>query len=180
MLNVKGVRTILNEKNNYIIGQVACWYAADTRFKGDLKKGLLLRGSCGTGKTKIFEALINLVFEIENKHLMMIHSSDMVAAYMNQDKDKISLLKQRAVLIIDDVGVEPVEAKYFGNTIEPFNDLFDARYRENKITLITTNLLPRSEDENFLTLKTRYGIRTYDRMREVLNDLVLDGDSLRK
>lgn len=169
----KGTQLIIDEANKEVFGQIALWYAADNRFKGDLAKGLLIRGSVGTGKTKVCEAMAECMHKVENKITKIVHSLDLQRLYSTQGDEEIELLKKRKFLIIDDIGCEQVETKYYGNLIEPFIDLFDYRYRNDKITIITTNLKP-SE------IKTRYGERIYDRMRETLNDLVLDGTSKRK
>jgi hypothetical protein len=169
----RGKQLILNELNKYVIGQVSLWYANDERFKGDLLKGLMIRGSVGTGKTMIVKALIKTMFQGEKIHAAFIHSTELQELYMTQNENEIQRFKILQYVIIDDVGVEMVEAKSWGNTREPFNDLFDYRYRENKTTIITTNLKP-SDIEN------QYGTRIRDRFRESFNDLLLDGESLRK
>ena len=93
--------------------------------------------------------------------------------YSRQDEDGILNLKNRKYTIIDDLGVETTEVKNWGNVREPFNDVFDARYRSNRLTVITTNLRPSEIEE-------KYGTRIIDRFRECMNDLILDGKSLRK
>jgi DNA replication protein DnaC len=92
---------------------------------------------------------------------------------MNQDREEIERHRTRNLEFIDDLGVENVEVKYFGNVIEPFNDIFDYRYRHGLQTVITTNLPP-SE------IKETYGDRIASRFRETMNDLILDGEDLRK
>lgn len=164
---------VLNENNKYIIGQVALWYANDIRFKGDLLKGISLRGNVGTGKTFIVVALKEVMMNIEKVNAKFIYATDLVELYIQQNKAEIEILKQRKYLIIDDLGVENVETKIFGNSKEPFNDVFEYRYRSNMTTIITTNLTPKKIGED-------YGIRIRDRFRESFNDLVLDGESLRK
>jgi DNA replication protein DnaC len=167
------IELVLNEQNKHEIGQIALWYSNDERFKGDLRKGLLIRGGVGTGKTKIVMALMKVIEIGENRMSKFIHARDLQDLYMRQNVEEIDILKQRKTTIIDDLGVENVEAKFYGNTVEPFNDLFDYRYRHGMQTIITTNLVP-SE------IKLMYGDRIADRMREVMNDIVLDYNSLRK
>jgi DNA replication protein DnaC len=173
LLNERNASLLLNEQNKSVIGQVALWYSNDSRFKGDLHKGLMIRGSVGTGKTIIAKALKETMLEVERLHAKFIYSTDLQDLYMNQKFDEINILKTRKFTIIDDVGVEMVETKTWGNTKEPFNDLFDARYRANLITIITTNLRPSD-------IESEYGTRIRDRFKECFNDLVLDGESLRK
>lgn len=166
-------KLILNDENKHVIGQVALWYSWDKRFKGDLHKGLMIRGNVGTGKSLIVKALCEIIFEFEILKPKLIHVNDLQALYMRGDYDEIDAVKNRFYTIIDDVGVEAVEVKNYGSVIEPFNDVFDYRYRNNKRTIITTNLAPSDIEEI-------YGTRIIDRFRECMNDLVLDGESFRK
>lgn len=164
---------VLNNENKYIIGQVALWYANDARFKGDLLKGLSIRGNVGTGKTVLVKALIHIMMVYERVNAKFIYSTDLTELYIQQRGVEIDMLKQRKYLIIDDLGVENVETKVWGNSKEPFNDVFEYRHRNNLTTIITTNLTPQKIGDD-------YGIRIRDRFRESFNDLVLDGESLRK
>ena len=164
---------ILNDTNRYVVGQVALWYSWDSRFAGSLHKGLMIRGNVGTGKSLIVKALANLIKELEILVPCVIHVSELQDLYIRSDFEEIDKVKKRWYTIIDDVGVESVESKSYGNVKEPFNDVFDHRYRNNKRTIITTNLTPSEIEET-------YGTRIIDRFRECMNDLVLDGESFRK
>ena len=168
------VNMILEGQNKFILGQLALWYSNDERFKGDLKKGILLRGGVGTGKTKIMKALVETVAIVENgKKIEMCDAIDLQNLFLRQNDEEIEKLEKRPWIIVDDIGKESTEIKYYGNVIEPFNQVFDARYRAGKSMIITTNETPEQ-------LKMKYGDRIYDRFKETLNDLVLDGESLRK
>lgn len=164
---------ILNAANKQVIGQVALWYSWDNRFKGDVRKGLMIRGNVGTGKSLIVQALCRMIPNLEILNPILIHVSELQDLYVKGDFDKIDKVKNRWYTFIDDVGVEAVEAKSYGNVKEPFNDVFDYRYRKNRRTVITTNLTPSEIAEI-------YGTRIIDRFRECMNDLVLDGKSFRK
>lgn len=155
------------------VGQVALWFSRDERFEGDIRKGLMLRGNVGTGKSLIASALSQIILEVRDIVPKFIHASELQDLYIRNDYEEIDIVKKRAYTIIDDVGVESVETKNFGNVKEPFIDVFDYRYREQKQTVITTNLAP-SE------IKELYGTRIIDRFRECMNDFVLDGESFRK
>jgi len=173
ILTYKGKLLEMSENYKYILGQIALWYANDERFSGDLHKGLMIRGSVGTGKTVMAEALKGVIFLVERLQANIINAVDLQNMYSRQDEDGILNLKNRKYTIIDDLGVETTEVKNWGNVREPFNDVFDARYRSNRLTVITTNLRPSEIEE-------KYGTRIIDRFRECMNDLILDGKSLRK
>lgn len=164
---------ILTDENRHIIGQVALWYSWDERFKGDVRKGLMIRGNVGTGKSLIVQALCEIIRAYEILVPCFLHATELSDLYTRDDVDGIDRAKKRSYTIIDDVGVEAIETKNYGNIKEPFNDVFDYRYRNNKRTIITTNLTPSEIEET-------YGTRIIDRFRECMNDLVLDGESFRK
>lgn len=164
---------ILNDENKFVIGQVALWYSWDERFKGDVRKGLMLRGNVGTGKSLIVQALCEIIKAYEILIPCFLHATELSDLYIHDDVDGIDIAKKRAYTIIDDVGVESVETRNYGNVKEPFNDVFDYRYRNNQRTIITTNL-KLSEIEEI------YGTRIIDRFRECMNDLVLDCKSFRR
>ncbi|MDR2906553.1 MAG: hypothetical protein LBU91_01000 [Bacteroidales bacterium] len=169
----KGEEMILSESVKLVIGKLCLWHWNSDLFSGSNRIGILLRGSVGTGKTKIMQAYIDTIWQKQMLKLNMIHALDLQNMYAKSNEEMISFLKKCSLIIIDDVGCESTEVKYFGTSIEPFIDFFDWRYRNGKYTIITTNLTPEE-------LKSKYGIRTIDRFRESLNDMILDGESFRK
>lgn len=173
ILSEKGKNIELTPQNKKVIGQVALWYANDGRFEGDLWKGIMLRGGVGTGKTLIVKALMKVILHFDKLNARFIHAVDLQSIYAKQNEEEINILKERVYTIIDDFGVESVETKFYGNIMEPFNDLFDCRYRRNLLSILTTNLLPSD-------IRERYGDRIIDRFKETINDIVLDYPSLRK
>ena len=172
-LSIRGVKLILHEKNKHVIGQIALWYANDNRFTGDLKKSLFIHGGVGTGKSQLLVALKSLIYEAEQIKAEIIHAVDLQRLYAEKKDDEIQVLKRRKFVMVDDLGTESVEVKNYGNSSEPFNDLFDSRYRNALHTIVTTNLRPSEIGE-------RYGERILDRFRETMNDIVLDFESFRK
>lgn len=164
---------ILNEEFKNIIGQITLWYANDNRFKLDISKGIILRGNCGTGKTIILETIVNIVEFGDNRKPIFINVRDLQNLYIKNDIEQIETLKKRFLILIDDVGVENVDIKNYGNLLEPFNDLFDYRYRNKLETIISTNLTPEK-------IKQIYGDRILDRFKECFNEYIFDFKSLRK
>ena len=78
-------------------------------------------------------------------------------ARLNGFGDEIEELNTRATLVIDDLGVEYSDKN--GNFRSRMDYLLDARYAEERPTIITTNLSPTA-------LSKRYGERIVDRMRD--------------
>lgn len=158
-------------KNN--VWQIILWFCNDDRFNGNLKKGLFLRGEKGTGKTMICETLVKVIIKGDKKHCKIINARDLQTAYSDENTDLISSLKERFLTIIDDLGIEQNEIKNYGTIIEPFNDLFDYRYRNRLETIITTNQTP-------IWIKETYGDRIIDRFKECFNEIVFNYKSFRK
>jgi len=164
---------VLEAEFKNIIGQISCWYANDERYQLDINKGLILRGNCGTGKTMILETLVDIIEFGDKRIPILVHVRDLQAMYIKNDLDSIDRLKQRFLIIIDDVGVETTEIKNYGNVLEPFNDLFDYRYRNKLETIISTNLTPEK-------IKELYGDRILDRFKECFNEYIFNFKSLRQ
>ena len=76
-------------------------------------------------------------------------------------------------LIVDDLGAEPPNIKVFGSNKYPLVDLITERYDNMNATIFTTNLTP----EN---LSRYYGERVADRLNEVCERIIYQGDSYRK
>lgn len=78
-------------------------------------------------------------------------------ARLSQFDEEIEELNTRATLVIDDLGVEYADKT--GNFRSRLDYLLDARYSEERPTIITTNLSPDH-------VSSRYGVRIVDRIRD--------------
>jgi len=155
------------------------------------KKGLLIIGSVGTGKTTLFKIAKELnrsrscIYDLKITASFDICKDFMKDGYDGYGKYTEFVINeiQRGIyngakeieLVIDDLGYDkPVQ--YFGNTVDITGELLLRRYdnfiRYGNRTHATSNL-------DIKDLKDRYGIRVYDRMIEMFNIVVLTGDSRR-
>ena len=112
------------------------------------------------------KTVINWFFA-KNNDFLKLHTS-------KEQKDKISYMDKYLapdVLIIDDLGSEPT---YKNVTKEYFYLLLNQRGLDQKITLISTNLLPSN-------LSDRYGERCFSRIINKAHNLFLkiENDDLR-
>lgn len=159
-----------------------------------LKKGLLLMGNVGTGKTKIME-----MFTRNKRQSYIIKSCTDIASQYASAGSKVKettavdvlnmysgvapcyntpvyFLQKELGYCFDDLGTESVK-KNFGNQLNVMEDILQNRYKNTMLpyhfTHITTNL---TADE----IEQTYGFRVRDRMREMFNVIEFTGTSLRK
>ena len=81
-----------------------------------------------------------------------------------------------ADLFIDDVGLERLSIKYFGTEVNIIAEILLTRYDlytdKGILTYATTNLTPRE-------LEDAYGDRIRSRLKQMFNDVVLEGKDRR-
>lgn len=144
-------------------------------FPNNKKKKLIFSGSVGVGKTYLVAATANELIKKGYK-VMYISAIDLAQLFLNyhmanvSDKEVIfAPLKQADMLIIDDLGVEPI---YNSITIPYLYQLLE--FRNMRYMIITTNLT--LED-----IEARYGERICSRIVDVDNSMLLrlSGDDLR-
>ena len=142
-----------------------------------LRKGILIYGDIGVGKTTIFMILHKvgkrlLKIGIKNYWFSTYSSISLVEDYMQAAKDPTSNFDfknlTKGKLYLDDVGFEDLA---FGRK-DVLADLFFERNRTGAITFVTTNETPSQ-------LAIRYGGRIADRLIEDFNIIKWSGSSFR-
>ena len=146
-------------------------------------KGILLMGNNGVGKTHFMEK-----FALANSKICWGHpkmptdcqiddgSADSIRRAYHQHGPELLQQFNHHDLYLDDLGSEvggPVNL--FGTTVDPIYELIMMRYRirDQFKTYITTN---HTMDQ----IKERYGYRIWDRLHEMCNILILEGQSRRQ
>lgn len=159
------------EMNSYI-AQAAQW------LKGQDKFGLLMCGVPGNGKTTLMRAIQSLLSVLDlkddnNQSIGVIMIDAREIARLNKDNyDTFKHYRQRPMLAIDDLGLEPTEVMDYGNVLNPVIDLLSYRYNEQLFTMITTNLKP-SE------IREKYKDRIADRFNEMMAKIIFKNNSYR-
>lgn len=149
------------------------------------KPGLLLYGSVGTGKTTALYALrrvINAACQAERDDntllgygkevIEVVKAKQIVQSYTENPPHYVNI-KRTGLLAIDELGVEAVDVKSYGNASEPIIDLLSYRYDKMKVTAISSNLTMKQIEE-------RYGLRLADRFNEMFHKVAFTGKSFRK
>ena len=137
-------------------------------FNNDQKKGLMLYGPNGTGKSTAMRPYVDKMWNgsaLQYASVIAKHGTDYINKYSMHD------------MYIDDLGRERTTVANFGDkNITPLHDLIHFRYevfiKSGYKTHISTNL-------GFKELKERYGIPIADRIKEMCNVIEFKGESLR-
>jgi len=138
------------------------------------KTGLLICGGVGNGKTTMARALFKTIQKCNNIAFREITAANFAQLEAQRDENRYNLvnIKQADFLLLDDLGVEPVSVKVWGNEVSPVAELLTQRYHLQKFTIVTSNLKE-------IELEERYGARVADRIREMFNVLTFRNESYR-
>ena len=110
----------------------------------------------------------------EQKRIYRASASQLVEWKLStKGETEFDKYKKTEMLSIDDLGIEPITAKLYGNESTPIIDLLYYRYDWRLFTIITSNL-----DEQ--GLDTMYGPRIADRFREMFDRIAYTNASYRK
>ena len=131
------------------------------------KRGLLLCGTLGNGKTTMLRAIKNLFGS-----KAVLYEAQGIYDFFKQNQCLPEVSKDN-ILLIDDLGVEPATYNDFGEIRYPLTELLMRRYNGNLTTVIATN-------KTFDQIGETYGDRLQDRMREMFAMITYVEPSYRK
>lgn len=149
------------------------------------KKGLLIVGSVGCGKTTMIRVLQRLFRDTDNS-FKFVTAKD-IKDLLEESSPSVVKEKYGKTLLmnlcIDDIGLSTNLNKY-GNVVNIISELIFERSELFIATGIkthfTSNMPPFSEDKNIETISTIYGERAYDRIVEMCDLISWKSKSLRK
>lgn len=155
------------------------------------RKGLLICGGVGSGKSIMMEAFSRVMMLDKSRPLFeMIDSYTIVRDFQINGFAVIEKYSSnhnwkghrgsREIpkgLCIDDMGMEDQNAFSFGNKANVIDQILYERHRRIHINGMVTHATTNCEPPK---LKSLYGIRTADRMKQMFNIIVLNTKSLRK
>ncbi len=151
----------------------------------DLRKGLLITGSIGSGKTtaiQVFRKMFRFGI-VSTRYIIREFSKngmdviDLYGRYCYSDDGGTNYTKSPHTYCFDDLGMEETNSQLYGNKANVMGEILLDRYdcfvKDGMITHATTNLL-------ISDLEKIYGDRIRDRLKQMMNLIIFDGKSLRK
>ena len=160
-------REILYKLCNY---QIKDWRTCK-KLGIDPKKGILLSGPVGCGKTSLIKLIRHLTPHYPFYNL--IPSRNITFAFNHIGYSVIEQYGDHQFYCFDDLGVEPT-GRFFGKDCNVLGEILLSRhelYLNHRVkTHATTNL-------NAQELEERYGIRVRSRMRQLFNLVAFDKES---
>lgn len=152
-----------------------------------VKRGFILCGDCGNGKTTMMHAVAAATELLQDDFGAFTHYKPGYGTYKDDvhytfadamdcayaERDGVFATAAKPILVIEDMGQEPLEVQSYGNIYNPVIDILEKRYERSLPTFITTNLDPQQ-------LGKRYGKRIQDRLREMMFTIPFDNPSYRK
>ncbi len=144
----------------------------------DFRKGILLKGHTGRGKTFLFRVL-KYFLQIDNMYFyqngkpvilrpVIVNVKKIAGEFQSPDMGGYQVLQKYAdmsCLVLDDIGKEQEESLSFGNRMNVVEEIINIREEKGLLTFGTTNLNRMSE---------MYDDRTVSRMHDLFNTIAID------
>jgi DNA replication protein DnaC len=182
-----GPKFKLYEEDAGIILQLLIYFLQDVplaqKYKIDLRKGIILTGPVGCGKTTLI-SLMNQLLTTHHRHIVRacreiafefgVEGLEAIQRYTRKSFNQYS--ETTVTYCFDDLGLEPV-VQHFGTACNVMAEILLSRYdlfiRFKMLTHITTNL-------NSQEIESFYGDRVRSRCREMFNLISFDMNSIDK
>lgn len=175
----RGFQAVIDADARARIRSVASWLCNPHG-----KCGLMLQGVYGNGKTTMLYAVCSVIEYLFHSDLVsrqaivrVIDAKELVR--IGSDKDRAAeyrSLVNAPMLAIDDIGTEPAEVLIYGMVHTPVRDLLEERYKQQLLTIVSTNLL---ETPDKKLISGHYGPRVRDRLQEMMHIVVFNTPSYR-
>jgi DNA replication protein DnaC len=171
---------IIDDSNKRFLRLISLYFTNNLDFEketdGELRKGLLVFGNCGTGKSSIFDVIQNISLKYNLKYLWFknVSVNDVVTDYNLKGEEVVKSVITGGIHF-DDLGTEKL-ANSWGVREKLMGRILEVRYnnfKKNGVkTFVTTNL-------SIAKIEEYYGVRVADRLYELFNFIELTGDSKR-
>lgn len=178
----------VDDENKLFLDLISKYFANDTEFEkqtnGELRKGLLIYGPCGTGKSSIFDIvrIISLKYNLKQIYFKNTSVHKVINEFNKESKSNqkfggelVVEKYSRGVIHFDDLGTEKL-VNDFGIKEDLFDRLLQVRYNNYKEsgqkTFVTTN-------KTIQEIEKRYSPQVKSRLYEMFNMIPLTGNDRR-
>ena len=171
---------IVDDSNKRFLRLISLYFTNNLDFEketdGELRKGLLVYGNCGTGKSSVFDIIQNISLKYNLKFLWFknVSVNDVVTDYNLKGEEVVKSLITGSIHF-DDLSTEKL-ANSWGVREKLMGRVLEIRYnnfKKNGVkTFVTTNL-------SIAKIEEYYGVRVADRLYELFNFIELTGASKR-
>lgn len=130
------------------------------------QRGLLLMGTMGNGKSTMLHIIQRLF-----KGTSTFGDAQDIFEHFKKSQGSMRYWDE-PLLLIDDMGIEPIRCLVYGEEYYPISRLLLHRYDKQLTTIIATNL-------DITEIQARYGDRVVDRMKETFSVIKYENESYR-
>lgn len=163
---------VFDKINELLIKAVCYKFSKDPRYETELgfdfKKGLIINGDAGFGKTKTFEAIKNNPIKPISIYSMLDISEEV------KEKGSCELNLNKCILL-DDVGSEQEIVNHFGTKINWFKNFIE-KYYHHKTDFSDLIVTSNKDGQGF---EESYGYRVRSRGREMFDNITVKGPDKR-
>jgi len=156
----RGQVFVYDDNTQNKIDRTARWLYSSTR------RGLILMGAMGNGKSTMLR-VINRLFQGTST----FGDAQDIFEHFKRSQGSMRYWDE-PLLLIDDMGIEPVRCLVYGEEYFPITRLLLHRYDKQRTTIIATNL-------SLEDIGARYGDRVVDRLKETFSEIIYDAESYR-
>lgn len=171
-----GKSLVVNNDNKSLITALCFFVSEDQRFETLLghsfKKGLLIRGPVGTGKTHLVSCL-----QENNLNPILVLSMIEITDELKSSGEYNINMAGKKMIYLDDVGTEEPTINHYGTKISFFKNFIETVYLKNQHK--TFNKLIVSTNLNFDQIEERYGFRVRSRFKDMFNVIDVTGKDMR-
>lgn len=172
--NIYGKELVVHEENKPLIKALCLLLSNDERYEKELnfsfKKGLLIRGVSGLGKTFLVKCL-----ERHELNPILVLSTIEINEEIKEEGEFIIELRNNKIIYLDDIGTEEATVNHYGSKISFFKNFIEKIYLRNK----SFGKIIASTNMNFKQIGEKYGFRVESRMREMFNVIDISGKDMR-
>lgn len=174
--NIFGKRLLVTNDNKKFITALCYFLSRDERFEKELghslKKGLLIRGISGVGKT----FLVRCIEENSLSPINVLSMIDIQEEIRTKGEYAINMAGKK-IIYLDDVGTEEATVNHFGTKINFFKNFIELVYLKNQNKTFSQLMI--STNNSFAEIEDKYGFRVRSRMNEMFNVIDVTGSDMR-